>query len=171
MWTDKRPYDVMKTSADPRLVLTHPVHFVAFGFGSGLSPVAPGTVGTLVGFPLYYVMSGLPMLTQAVILAVLFIVGIWICDVTGTAVGEADHSGIVWDEIVCFAMVLVITPMTLLWWACAFVAFRFFDIVKIWPASWVDSYLKNGSGVMLDDLVAAMYAILVIAGFRYFLNV
>ncbi|NDP46851.1 MAG: phosphatidylglycerophosphatase A [Sulfuriferula multivorans] len=162
---------MIKTSADPKLVLTHPVHFVAFGFGSGLSPVAPGTVGSLVGFPLYYVMSGLPMLTQAVILAVLFLVGIWICAVTGKAVGEADHPGIVWDEIACFAMVLAITPMTPIWWAGAFAAFRFFDIVKIWPASWVDNNLKNGFGVMLDDLVAAMYAILVIVGFRYFLNV
>lgn len=73
------------------------------------------------------------------ILAVLFLIGVWICDLTGKAVGEADHSGIVLDEIVCFAMVLAFTPMTFLWWLAAFMTFRFFDIFKLWPASWADN--------------------------------
>lgn len=152
------------------LILSHPVHLAAFGFGTGLSPFAPGTVGTLVGFPLFFVLSPLSAIVQMVILVLLFVAGIWICELTGKAVGEADHSGIVWDEIVCFAMVLVFTPMTLVWWFAAFVAFRFFDIFKLWPAYWVDNNMKNGLGVMADDLIAALYAIAVILAARVYFN-
>lgn len=152
------------------LVLSHPVHLIGFGFGTGLSPVAPGTVGTLVGFPLFLMISPLDLYAQLLLLAALFLAGIWICDVTGKAVGEADHSGIVWDEIACFALVLVFTPMTFLWWSAAFVAFRFFDIFKLWPASWIDNNMKNGLGVMADDLVAAIFAIAVIVSAQHFFN-
>jgi phosphatidylglycerophosphatase A len=160
----------MKTSADPKLVLSHPVHILAFGFGSGLSPVAPGTVGTLVGFPLFLLLSPLGLYAQLGVLAALFVIGIWLCDKTGKAVGEADHSGIVWDEIICFAMVLVFTPMTILWWFTAFVAFRFFDIFKLWPASWIDNNMKTGFGVMADDLIAALYAIAVILAAQFLIH-
>ncbi len=160
----------MQLPANPRIVLSHPVHFVAFGFGTGLSPVAPGTVGTLVGFPLFWAIKGFSVEYQAAILITGFVVGIWVCDSAGKAVGEADHPGIVWDEIACFAMVLASVPFTLSWSIAAFVAFRFFDIVKLWPASWVDKNLKNGFGVMLDDLVAAAYAITILAAVQYALN-
>jgi len=160
----------VKSKVDAKLILSHPVHITAFGFGTGLSPVAPGTVGTLVGFPLYYAIFALPVLAQVVILAALFVVGIWVCNFTGNAVDEADHPGIVWDEIVCFALVLVFTPASPLWWIAAFVAFRFFDIFKLWPASWIDNNMKNGLGVMTDDLVAAFYAIAVIQVAQPFFN-
>ncbi len=132
--------------------------------------MAPGTVGTLVGFPLYWIIQILPFEMQAVILSLCFVVGIWICDVAGKAVGEADHSGIVWDEIACFAGVLAFVPFALSWWIGAFVSFRFFDIIKIWPASWIDNNIKNGFGVMLDDLVAAAYAVLALTIVHYALN-
>jgi phosphatidylglycerophosphatase A len=94
---------------------------------------------------------------------------VWFCHTTGEAVGEPDHSGIVIDEIVCFAIVLVFVPAAPLWWASAFGAFRFFDIVKIWPASWVDNNFKNGFGVMLDDLVAALFSIAVLTVAQFLL--
>jgi len=160
----------MRASVNPQRVIHNPVHIVAFGFGTGLSPVAPGTVGTLLGFPLYWFIMGQSPLIQAVVVAGAFAVGVWICDVTGRAIGEADHSGIVWDEIVCFAMVLCFIPATVYWWIAAFVVFRFFDIVKLWPASWIDNQLKNGAGVMLDDLVAGIFSIVVLLALQKLIN-
>jgi phosphatidylglycerophosphatase A len=150
----------------PSLVLTSPIHLISFGLGSGLSPKAPGTVGTLLGFPLFATLMSLGILTQLVLLTIMFMVGVVCCHITGKVIGEPDHSGIVIDEIVCFAMVLVFVPATPLWWSAAFATFRFFDIVKIWPANWVDKNFKNGFGVMLDDLVAALYSIGVLLGVR-----
>lgn len=141
------------------LVLMNPIHLISFGLGSGLSPKAPGTVGSLVGFPLFASLMTMTMSTQLLVLGVLFAFGVVCCQITGEAVGEPDHGGIVIDEIVCFAMVLVFVPATLLWWSAAFGTFRFFDIVKIWPANWVDKTFKNGFGVMFDDLVAALFSI------------
>lgn len=151
-------------SVNPTLILTNPVHLISFGLGSGLSPIAPGTVGTMVGFPLFAVLMSMTMATQLSLLALLFVLGVVCSQITGKAVGEPDHGGIVIDEIVCFAIVLVFVPATLLWWIAAFVAFRFFDILKIWPASWVDKTFKNGFGVMFDDLVAALFSVGVLVG-------
>lgn len=156
--------EIRSKAVEPRLILTNPVHLASFGLGTGLSPKAPGTIGTLVGFPLFASLMHLPIATQLALLALLFVAGVALCQYTGKAVGEPDHSGIVIDEIVCFALVLVFVPATLLWWSAAFGAFRFFDIAKIWPASWVDRTLKNGFGVMLDDLVAALFSIAVLLG-------
>ncbi len=153
------------------LVLKHPIHLTSFGFGTGLSPVAPGTFGTLVGFPLFFLLMGMSHFAQMSVLGVLFFVGVVMCHITGKAVGEPDHSGIVIDEYLCFAMVLTFVPATPLWWAAAFGAFRFFDIVKIWPASWVDNNFKNGFGVMFDDLVAAAFSIAVLLGAQSILSI
>lgn len=157
---DRRPSKPVK----PSLVLTNPIHLISFGLGTGLSPKAPGTVGTLLGFPLFAALMSMGMAAQLVMLAILFMVGVVCCQITGKAVGEPDHGGIVIDEIVCFAMVLVFVPASPLWWSAAFGTFRFFDIVKIWPANWVDKTFKNGFGVMLDDLVAALFSIGVLLG-------
>ena len=160
----------MNAFVPPGLNLKNPAHLIAFGFGAGLSPKAPGTMGTLLGFPLFLALSSFLPAVQMSILVVLFLIGIWLCDVTGKAIGEADHSGIVVDEFVCFAMVLVFTPSDPYWMIAAFAVFRFFDIVKIWPASWIDNNLKNGFGVMADDLIAAMFSILLILVSRYLLT-
>jgi phosphatidylglycerophosphatase A len=132
---------------------------LSFGFGTGLSQIAPGTFGTLIGFPLYYLIFDLNQNYQLTILGLLFIGGIVLCHITGNELGVADHPGIVVDEYICFAFVLVFTPPTMMWWMISFVTFRFFDIVKPWPASWIDKNMKNGWGVMLDDLVAALFTI------------
>ncbi len=156
------------TTSRPDLgfVLAHPAHLVAFGFGAGLAPKAPGTVGTLLGLPLYgLIAAGAPDLANRLALvASAFLFGIWVCARAGRALGVADHGGIVWDEIVAFALVLLFTPPGLAWIAFAFVLFRFFDILKPWPIRYFDARLKNGFGVMFDDLLAAGFAIAVLKG-------
>ena len=149
---------------DRRFLFSHPAHFLAFGFGSGLASKAPGTFGTLVAFPMYWYLS--PRLTDAMFLLVLiwaFAIGVWICDITGKALGVADHGGIVWDEIVAFTLVLFFTPPGWEWSLLAFALFRFFDIAKPPPIHYFDSNWHGGLGVMFDDLLAAGYALMCLA--------
>lgn len=157
----------MAMQPDWRFIRSHPAYFLAFGLGVGLSPKAPGTVGTVLGYPLYFALAAflpLPGVLLALLLA--FLAGIKICDMAGQAVGVADHGGIVWDEIVAMALVLCFTPAGALWGLGAFIAFRAFDIFKPWPIAYFDQRLKNGFGVMFDDLLAAGYAIAVIGLLR-----
>jgi phosphatidylglycerophosphatase A len=147
-----------------RLLLSHPAHLFAFGFGSGLARRAPGTFGTLVAFPLYWLLAPLLSNVSFIILLILaFALGVWICDVTGKALGVADYGGIVWDEIVAFMLVLFFTPPGWYWSLLAFVLFRFFDIVKPPPIRYFDSNWHGGLGVMFDDLLAAGYALMCLA--------
>lgn len=161
----------MKKSTPPatRFLFSHPAHFIACGCGSGLSPFAPGTAGTLfawVSFPLLALW--LPSATTIFLtLAILFALGIVACDITGRHLGVVDHGSIVWDEIVPFWAALMFvpagfSPAALGWQLFAFLAFRFFDIVKPFPANWFDRQVKNGFGVMMDDVVAAGYTVLVL---------
>ncbi|BAL26597.1 phosphatidylglycerophosphatase A [Azoarcus sp. KH32C] len=147
-----------------RLLFSHPAHFISLGFGSGLSPRAPGTAGTLAAWLLYpLVRTPISDFVFLVLLASFFVAGIIAADRTGRALGVPDHGAIVWDEIVAFWLVLFFTPAGLIWQAVAFALFRFFDIVKPPPVRWADRRVKGGFGVMLDDLIAAGYAILVLA--------
>lgn len=145
-------------------VYSHPAHFIAFGGGVGLIPFAPGTFGTLLALPIF---SGLQQLlapwTFLVVIVALFWLGAWACAVAGRALGVADHGGMVWDEVVAFLLVLFFVPAGGYWQAFAFVVFRFFDIFKPPPIRYYDRMLKNGFGVMWDDLLAAGYTLLIIA--------
>lgn len=152
---------------DWRFLLRHPAHFLAFGFGSGLSPVAPGTIGTLAGFPLYFLLRGLDPVLYFSLIALFFVAGIWLCDVAGKAAGAADHGGIVWDEIVAILLVLPFAPPTLIGFGAAFLLFRLFDIWKPFPIRTVDRRTTGGFGVMFDDLLAAFYAIACLMGLVY----
>ena len=143
-----------------KFLLAHPAHFFGLGFGSGLASKAPGTFGTLVGFPLFWLIFNYSFDVQLIIIAALFLVGVYFCDVTGKALGVADHGGIVWDEIVAMMLVLAVTPPYWLSWLVAFLLFRLFDIWKPFPIKQFDAKLKNGFGVMFDDLLAAIYAII-----------
>ena len=155
---------MMVRRPDAAFVLAHPAHFVAFGFGSGLSPIAPGTVGTALTFPIYFGLAHwLSPLAIFLLCPILFVMGIWACERTGRALGVADHGGMNWDEIVAFLLVLAFTPPSLAWQIGAFVAFRFFDIVKPPPIGYFDRTMKGGFGVMLDDLLAAFYTLLALA--------
>ncbi|HXF17548.1 MAG TPA: phosphatidylglycerophosphatase A [Burkholderiales bacterium] len=148
-----------------RFVYSHPAHFVSFGFGVGLIPVAPGTFGTLLAFPLYtWLVYRLGEPVFALLMLLLFALGVWACQVTGKALRVHDHSGMVWDETVAFLIVLFFTPASLVWQAFAFLAFRLFDILKPAPIRYVDRTVRNGLGVMFDDLLAAFYTLLCLAG-------
>lgn len=161
--------EATRDQANFRFVFRHPAHLIAFGFGSGLAPGAPGTVGTLLGLPLFWLIAAAaPDLPNRIVLVIAaFLLGIWACARAGRALGVADHSGMVWDEIVAFALVLLFTPAGWRWTALAFALFRLFDILKPWPIRLADARLKNGFGVMFDDLLAALYAIAVIRGLQW----
>lgn len=150
--------------ADWRFVYAHPAHCIAFAGGVGLVPFAPGTFGTLLAFPLYALLaSHASELTQAIVFLMFLFIGSRACATTGCALGVADHGGMVWDETVAFLLVLFFTPGEWLWQLAAFALFRFFDIVKPPPIRHFDRTLKNGFGVMFDDLLAAGYTLLVLA--------
>jgi len=149
---------------DGKFLLAHPSHLIACGFGSGLSPWAPGTVGTLFGWMSYLVIK--PYFADGPFLAFLalcFAFGVLACHRTGRDLGVADHGSIVWDEIVPFWLILVFTPPGLLWQGLAFLLFRGFDILKPYPANVIDARMKHGLGVMLDDVAAAAYTLVVLA--------
>ncbi len=161
----------MTTSNKPSVpfLLQHPAHFFALGLGSGLAKKAPGTFGSLVGLPFFWLIATYALSTQLTIIAALFILGIYFCSVTGDALGVPDHGSIVWDEIVAMMLVLTVTPNEWPWTLTAFFLFRLFDIWKPYPIRQLDQQFKNGLGVMLDDLLAAGYAMLVLWVLMWFI--
>lgn len=155
----------------PARLLLNPVHAISLGFGSGLSPIAPGTAGTLMAIPLYIFMLNVtewsylsPLVFMSVVLA-MFLVGVACSHYTGKALGVTDHGAIVWDEVVGFFITMFAIPphaTNLIWLVTGFFVFRFFDIVKPWPIRWVDTFVKGGFGVMLDDVLAGIYSAVVL---------
>jgi phosphatidylglycerophosphatase A len=147
-----------------KFLFAHPAHFFALGCGSGLSQWAPGTVGTAFAWVSYLLFRPyFAELSLLALLAVAYVAGVWFIQVTGRALGDPDHGSIVWDEIVPFWLVLLMTPATFYWQLAAFALFRYFDITKPQPARYFDQHVKNGFGVMADDLVAAGYTLLCLA--------
>ena len=147
-----------------RFLFSHPAHFLALGFGAGLSPVAPGTFGTLVAVPLAAVLRAYAndaAYLGAVVIA--FAVGVWAAGRTGRDLGVSDHGAIVWDEVVAFLLVLYFVGDNGVRIAFAFLLFRVFDVVKPPPARLIDREWHHGFGVMADDIVAGFYALLVFA--------
>jgi phosphatidylglycerophosphatase A len=152
-----------------RFTVKHPAHFIALGFGTGLAPVAPGTVGTLLAFPIYMLLDRwLDPLGLFAVTAAFFAIGVWACGRTGRDLGIADHSAMNWDEVVAMMLILLVVPDAWQWWAFAFLAFRFFDVVKPPPIRHIDRTMKGGLGVMFDDIVAAFYTLLVVAAVKRF---
>ncbi len=146
-----------------RKVLTDPVNFLAFGFGTGLAPVAPGTFGSLPGVLLAWFTLNMGIYVQIGVAVGLFLTGIWICGESARRIGVHDHGGIVWDEICGMYITLLLAPATVLGFALGFGLFRLFDIVKPSPIRELDHRLGGGLGIMLDDLVAALYALILLA--------
>jgi phosphatidylglycerophosphatase A len=154
--------------------MRNPVHLLATGFGAGLSPVAPGTFGTLVAVPLVWLLVNLSLFGYVFLTAVFFLLGIWLCERTASDLGEHDHGGIVWDEIVGYMITmlpiwLMVVPLAWQWLLLGFVLFRFFDIVKPWPIRWIDQHVGGGFGIMLDDLLAGIFAAIALQLIMHFL--
>lgn len=146
---------------------SHPAHIIAFGFGAGLVPYAPGTAGTVLAYPLWRMLAlALPAPVLIALVALFFALGVWACEVTGRRLGIADHSAMVWDEVVAFLLVLAIVPPEILWQGAAFVLFRLFDIAKPPPIRWFERRYRGGFGVMFDDLIAAGFTLLALAAVK-----
>lgn len=152
-----------------RVALATPTGFLAFGLGSGLSPYAPGTVGTVAALLPAAILVQLPFWPAAAIVVLSFFVGIYLCGATSRALGVHDHGGIVWDEFVGLWIVLLFVPFHWAWWLAAFALFRLFDILKPWPILWVDRRVHGGFGVMIDDVLAAVYALVVLVPIGVFI--
>jgi phosphatidylglycerophosphatase A len=147
----------------PGFAFSHPAHAIAFGFGAGLSPFAPGTAGSALGWAIGWALGALYPAAFFFVVVVFFLAGLWACEVTGRNLGVADHSGMVWDEVVAFLLVLAVVPRELAWQVAAFVLFRFFDIAKPPPIRQLERRYGGGFGVMFDDIVAAAYTLLALA--------
>ena len=153
-----------------RQVLTDPVNFLAFGFGSGLAPVAPGTFGSLPGLLLAWLTLDAGLAAQIGTAVAICVAGVYLCGESARRIGVHDHGGIVWDEICGMYVTLLVVPFSWLEWGLAFALFRFMDIVKPWPIRDLDHRLHGGLGIMLDDLVAALYAAGLLVFYRWLMT-
>lgn len=156
------------TNPSFKQLLTNPNHFFAFGFGSGLAPKAPGTFGTLAAVPIYWLIQDLAWPIYGTWLIVTFALGIYWCDRSSKQLGVHDHGGIVWDEFVGYWITMFLAPKSWLWMLVGFVLFRFFDIIKPWPINWLDRKVDGGLGIMSDDVLAGVYAFIVLQACAYF---
>jgi phosphatidylglycerophosphatase A len=152
-----------------RTVMSDP-HFLAFGFGTGLAPFAPGTFGSLPGILLFWLTMDYGLYVQLGVAAAISLAGIWICGESARRIGVHDHGGIVWDEIAGMYLTLMVAPISVFGWILAFVLFRIMDIVKPWPIRDLDHRLGGGLGIMLDDLAAALYAAILLLLYGWFMT-
>jgi phosphatidylglycerophosphatase A len=161
---------MMADSSTRQKVLRDPVNFLAFGFGFGLSPFAPGTFGTLPGIAIAWLSLPLGLEARILIAVALIAAGIWLCGESARRMGVHDHPGIVWDEITGMYLVLLSVPAEIVLWALAFLLFRLFDIWKPWPIRDLDHRLRGGAGIMLDDIAAALYAVMCLEFGRWLIS-
>lgn len=146
-----------------QFAFSHPAHVIALGFGAGLAPVAPGTMGTLLGWAIGWALGSFHAGVVLLAASLFFLAGLWACHITGRHLGVHDHGAMVWDEVVAFLLIIAIIPAQVAWQLAAFVLFRFFDILKPLPIRYFERRYGGGFGVMFDDLVAAGYTLLVLA--------
>ncbi len=155
-------------AAVPVKLLLNPVHLMSFGFGSGLSPFASGTFGTLAAIPFYYYMQSLSIAYYLMMVALTFALGVYICDVTSKALGVHDHGAIVWDEFVGYFITMIAVPSGWAYIVVGFFMFRVFDVFKPWPIHILDEKVSGGFGIMIDDVLAGVYALVCIHILIYF---
>lgn len=158
------------TTKVPITLLRDPGHLLSFGFGSGLSPYAPGTAGTLAAIPFYLLLSTLHPVVYLLATLMSVVLGVYLCGRTSKALGVHDHAAIVWDEFAGFFITMLFVPVSLTTVILGFCLFRIFDIVKPWPASVIDTRIQGGLGVMLDDVFAGIYAMLLLHGYLKFFS-
>ncbi len=150
----------MNNTPNWKTVLFNPVHFIAFGFGSGLAPKAPGTFGTLVAVPIYFLLEPLNLTNYLTVIVVFTLFSVYIAGKSAQLLGIHDHGGIVIDEICGFFVTMTLAPSGWQWIVAGFALFRLFDIVKPWPINYLDKRVTGGIGIVLDDLMAGIYALL-----------
>ncbi|KZX77325.1 phosphatidylglycerophosphatase [Oleiphilus sp. HI0009] len=143
----------------PISLLKDPRCLLAFGFGSGYSAKAPGTIGTLTAIPFYLLLSHLDNFSYLVVCATAFVIGCYICEIASKKLGVEDHGGVVWDEYVGYWIAMYGAPAGCEWVIIGFVLFRIFDIFKPWPIKVMDKNIKGGIGIMIDDVVAGLFAL------------
>jgi len=154
----------------PASVWRNPVHFLAFGLGSGAVPKAPGTFGTLAAIPIWLLFADLSLPYYLGLLVASFVLGIWLCGRTSSDMGVHDHGGIVWDEFVGLWITFIALPAGWGWILLGFLLFRLFDILKPWPIGWADRRVSGGLGIMLDDVLAGVMALACLQGLNYLLQ-
>ena len=157
-------------SDNAKFNLANPIHFLALGFGTGLAPKAPGTFGTLATLPFLYFMMPLSVAVYIAVTVVLAIVGIYLCGKTAKDSGVHDHGAIVWDEIVGYLITMIGVAFSWQSLLVGFLLFRFFDILKPWPISYIDKHVHGGLGIMLDDVAAGLAALVCMHFIFYFLR-
>jgi len=154
-----------KDVAKSRLRMRNPWHLLATGFGSGLSPFMPGTVGSVAAIPFWWLMTFLPLQLYSLVVLVGISVGVYLCHRTARDMGVHDHGSIVWDEFIGMWITLMAIPVLDGWWVLAgFVIFRIFDIWKPWPIRWFDKNVHGGMGIMVDDIIAGVVSAAVLYG-------
>jgi phosphatidylglycerophosphatase A len=147
-----------KNNLSPQQILSDPILFLAFGFGAGLAKKAPGTFGTLSAVPIYWLFAQTNSIVYSFLTIVITISGVWICGWAAEKLGEHDFSGIVWDEIAGYLITMWLIPFSWKALVMGFLLFRVFDILKPWPIKWVDQHVGGGLGIMLDDVLAGIFA-------------
>lgn len=150
--------DYGKNRLSPTQILTDPVLFLAFGFGSGLAKKAPGTCGTVAAVPLYCLLAQTSNMLYSVMTVIATVAGCWICGKAADKLGEHDFGGIVWDEVAGYLITMWLVPFSWKALILGFILFRIFDILKPWPIKWVDQKVQGGVGIMLDDVLAGIFA-------------
>jgi phosphatidylglycerophosphatase A len=149
--------------------LRNPVHLLAFGLGSGCAPKAPGTFGTLAAIPFWWLfLQDVPLIPYLCVLIAGFAFGVYLCEQTSKDLGVHDHGGIVWDEWIGLWITYIALPVGIEWIIIGFALFRFFDILKPWPIKWLDEKVHGGFGIMIDDVLAGIFALMCLQGLAYF---
>jgi phosphatidylglycerophosphatase A len=158
---------VMNTPLKPNL--RNPIHLLAFGLGSGCAPKAPGTFGTLAAIPFWWLfLQDVPLIPYLCVLIAGFAFGVYLCEQTSKDLGVHDHGGIVWDEWIGLWITYLALPSGIEWIIIGFALFRFFDILKPWPIKWLDEKVHGGFGIMIDDVLAGIFALVCVQGLAYF---
>lgn len=157
---------IMNSSVKPNL--RNPVHLLAFGLGSGCAPKAPGTFGTLAAIPFWWLfLQDVPLIPYLCVLIAGFAFGVYLCEQTSKDLGVHDHGGIVWDEWIGLWITYLALPAGIEWIIIGFALFRFFDIIKPWPIKWLDEKVHGGFGIMIDDVLAGIFALICVQGLAY----
>ena len=168
IYLQRRGISTLVNKSIPARLLRDPRHLLSFGFGAGLSPWAPGTMGTIAAIPPYLLLAELTLSWYIAVLIAAFVIGVYVCGFSSRALGVHDHGGIVWDEFVGFWITMLAAPApSWQWILIGFVLFRFFDIVKPWPVRSADRHITGGFGIMIDDVLAGIYALIGMQGLQW----